>query len=206
MRMTSENRVSAGTRPFTAQARTRVKRICVFCGSHVGSDESFVRVARETAQAIVSAGYGIVYGGGSVGLMGALADAALAAGGEVVGVIPEALAVSEVAHANLTEMHVVRSMHERKFLMVESSDAFIALPGGFGTMDEFCEVLSWRQLRIHDKPIGLLNHRGYYDALIALFDTMVREGFVGPHNRRLFTDAPTIGELLTKMFVQRKLV
>lgn len=182
------------------------KRICVFCGSHVGNDESYAEVARRTAVGIVKAGYGVVYGGGSVGLMGILADATLEAGGEVVGVIPHALALSEVAHANLTELHVVRSMHERKFLMAELCEAFVALPGGFGTMDEFCEILSWRQLRIHNKPIGLLNHRGYYDNLIALFDFMVREGFVGPHNRRLFVDAPDIDELLAAMFERQLLI
>jgi uncharacterized protein (TIGR00730 family) len=180
-----------------------MNRICVFCGSHVGNDESFARLAREAADTIVRAGYGVVYGGGSIGLMGIVADAALAAGGEVIGVIPRALARTEVAHEGLTELHIVGTMHERKALMAESSDAFIALPGGFGTMDEFCEILSWRQLRIHDKPLGLLNYRGYYDALLSLFDSMVREGFVGPHNRRLFVDAPSIDELLVKMFEER---
>jgi uncharacterized protein (TIGR00730 family) len=180
-----------------------MKRICVFCGSHVGNDDSFARIAREAAEAIVRAGYGIVYGGGSIGLMGIVADAALACGGEVIGVIPQTLARTEIAHEGLTELHVVTTMHERKALMEDVSDAFIALPGGYGTMDEFCEVLTWRQLRIHDKPIGLLNYRGYYDALLALFDSMVREGFIGPHTRRLFTDADTIERLLTEMFEEK---
>ncbi len=180
-----------------------MKHICVFCGSHVGNDDAYVRVAREAAEAIVRAGYGIVYGGGSIGLMGIVADAALLAGGEVIGVIPQFLARTEVAHEGLTELHVVATMHERKALMDGASDAFIALPGGFGTMDEFCEVLTWRQLRIHDKPIGLLNYKGYYDALLELFDSMVREGFIGPHTRGLFTDAPTIDELLLKMFAEQ---
>jgi uncharacterized protein (TIGR00730 family) len=182
-----------------------MKRICVFCGSHVGNDAAYARIARETAEAIVAAGYGVVYGGGGIGLMTIVADAALAAGGEVIGVIPQALARTEMAHPGLTELHVVETMHERKALMVDLSNAFVALPGGFGTMDEFCEVLSWRQLRIHDKPIGLLNYRGYYDALLALFDSMVREGFVGPHTRRLFVDAPSIGELLAEMFAEKNL-
>ena len=176
-----------------------MKRICIFCGSHAGS-EAYVATARHAAETIVGAGYGIVYGGGSIGLMGAVADAALACGGEVIGVIPEALARAEIAHEGLAELHVVKTMHERKALMNERSDAFVALPGGFGTMDEFCEVLSWRQLRIHDKPIGLLNHRGYYDALLALFDSMLVEGFIGPQTRRLFTDAGNVEELLRKMF------
>ena len=157
-------------------------------------------MAREVAQAIVAAGYGVVYGGGSVGLMGIVADAALKSGGEVIGVIPHALARTEIAHEGLTELHIVNTMHERKALMDDASDAFIALPGGFGTMDELCEVLSWRQLRILEKPIGLLNFRGYYDALLELFDSMVREGFIGPHTRALLTDAPTIEELLSTMF------
>lgn len=180
-----------------------MKRICVFCGSHTGNGESYAQMAREVAEKIVAAGYGIVYGGGSVGLMAIVADTALALGGEVIGVIPHALARTEIAHPGLTELHIVKTMHERKEIMDNASDAFVALPGGYGTMDEFCEVLSWRQLRIHDKPIGLLNYRGYYDALLSLFDHMVREGFIGPHTRRLFTDAESIDELLTEMFEPR---
>jgi uncharacterized protein (TIGR00730 family) len=182
-----------------------MSRICVFCGSHTGSDPAYAEMARQAAQAIVAAGYGVVYGGGGVGLMKIVADAALAAGGEVIGVIPHALARTENAHQGLTALHVVDTMHERKALMEDLSSAFIALPGGYGTMDEFCEVLSWRQLRIHDKPIGLLNYRGYYDALLALFDSMVREGFIGPHTRALFVDAPTIDELLDGMFAEKNL-
>lgn len=144
----------------------------------------------------------MVYGGGSVGLMGILADEALASGGQVIGVIPAALAVSEIAHQGLTKLHIVSTMHERKALMNEVSDAFIALPGGYGTMDEFCEVLSWRQLCIHDKPIGLLNYRGYYDALVALFDSMLVEGFLTAQTRSLFVDASTIEELLGRMLLR----
>jgi uncharacterized protein (TIGR00730 family) len=182
-----------------------MKRICVFCGSHLGNDPAYAHMARQAAQEIVRAGYGIVYGGGSIGLMGVVADAALAAGGEVIGVIPHALARTELAHQGLTELHIVTTMHERKAMMDDASDAFITLPGGFGTMDELCEVLSWRQLRIHDKPIGLLNFRGYYDALLTLFDSMVREGFIGPHTRGLFTDAASIEELLAGMFAEKNL-
>jgi uncharacterized protein (TIGR00730 family) len=181
------------------------KRICVFCGSHLGNDASYARIAAESAEAIVAAGYGVVYGGGGVGLMKVVADAALASGGEVIGVIPRALARTEMAHQGLTQLHVVQTMHERQALMEDLSDAFVALPGGYGTMDEFCEVLSWRQLRIHDKPIGLLNYRGYYDALLGLFDSMVRQGFVGPYTRGLFIDAPAVDELLAKMFAERNL-
>jgi uncharacterized protein (TIGR00730 family) len=171
-------------------------RICVFCGAHSGRDGSDLEITRQVARAIVYAGFGIVYGGGRVGLMGALADAALAVGGEVVGVIPRSLARVEVAHDGITTLHVVETMHERKALMTDLSDGFVALPGGFGTMDEFHEILTWRQLRIHDKPIGLLNVNGYYDPLLGQFDRMVAEGFVVPENRTLFVTAATIDELL----------
>jgi uncharacterized protein (TIGR00730 family) len=171
-------------------------RICIFCGAHAGRDGVYLDVARQTARALVAGGYGIVYGGGRVGMMGALADTALALGGEVVGVIPRGLATVEVAHDGITQLHVVDSMHERKALMADLSDAFIALPGGFGTMDEFHEILTWRQLQIHDKPIGLLNAFGYYDALLSLFDRMVDDEFLRPKTRTLFVTAPTIEELL----------
>jgi uncharacterized protein (TIGR00730 family) len=177
-----------------------VRYICVFCGSRDGNDPAYATLASATAQAIVAAGYGVVYGGGSIGLMGIVANEALACGGEVVGVIPSALAVSEIAHPGLTKLRIVSTMHERKALMNEYSDAFIALPGGYGTMDEFCEVLTWRQLCIHDKPIGLLNYRGYYDALLALFDSMLGHGFLTAQTRRLFVDACEIEELLAAMF------
>ena len=171
-------------------------RICVFCGARAGENDRFLELARETARALVRAGFGIVYGGGRVGLMGALADAALAEGGEVIGVIPRGLATAEVAHDRLSGLHVVESMHERKALMADLSDGFAALPGGFGTMDEFHEILTWRQLRIHDKPIALLNADGYYDALLALYDRMERDGFLRAQTRALFTVAPTIADLL----------
>jgi len=175
------------------------QRVGVFCGSQAGNNGRYIEIAILAASSIVQRGYGIVYGGGSVGLMGVLADTALAAGGEVIGVIPQALSGKEIAHGGLTELHVVNSMHERKALMEGLSDAFIALPGGFGTMDEFCEILTWAQLRIHAKPVGLLNTSGYYDELIALFDKMVREGFVTPRNRTLVRSAGSIDELLDLM-------
>jgi uncharacterized protein (TIGR00730 family) len=176
------------------------RRICVFCGSSPGYDGSYLSMATTAATAIVRAGFAVVYGGGRVGLMGAVADAALAAGGEVVGVIPQALSSVEIEHPGLSALHVVGSMHERKALMASSSDGFVALPGGFGTMDEFCEILSWRQLGIHDKPIGLLNHAGYYNQLLALFDSMVAKGFLTAAHRRLFLHASSIEELLAEMF------
>ena len=176
-----------------------MKRICVFCGSHLGNDPSYARVARQAAEAIVAAGYGVVYGGGGIGLMKIVADAALAAGGEVIGVIPEALATAEVAHNGITQLHVVQSMHERKALMADLCDAFVALPGGFGTMDELHEILTWRQLGIHDKPIVLLNVDGYYDDLLSLYDRMQRDGFVRPQSRALIRVATGVDELLAEL-------
>lgn len=172
------------------------KRIGIFCGAHTGNGERYIEIASAVARRLVGSGYGIVYGGGRVGLMGVIADSALEAGGEVIGVIPEALASKEIAHAGLTQLHVVSTMHERKALMADLSDGFIAIPGGYGTMDEFCEILTWAQLRIHEKPVTLLNSDGYYDELLALFDKMVREGFVTTTNRGLVRSAQTIEDLL----------
>lgn len=172
-------------------------RLCIFCGAHPGRTERFRDTAIELARALVGAGYGIVYGGGRVGLMGAIADAALEAGGDVIGVIPEALATAEVAHAGVTQLHIVQSMHERKALMADLSDGFVALPGGFGTMDEFHEILTWRQLGIHDKPIVLMNVDGYYDDLLSLYERMERDGFVRPQTRALFTAVSSIDALLS---------
>ena len=174
-------------------------RLCIFCGSNPGRDPEHARVAADAARAIVAAGYGIVYGGGRVGLMGVVADAAVAAGGEVIGVIPRSLARAEVAHGALTKLHVVETMHQRKALMAELSDAFVALPGGFGTMDEFCEMLTWRQLRIHDKPIALLNTGGFYDHLLGLFARMLDEGFLGANSEKLFLCASTIDDVLAQI-------
>lgn len=177
------------------------QRVGIFCGAHTGNGARYAEIAEGVAKRVVERGFGIIYGGGRVGLMGVIADAALAAGGEVIGVIPEALATAEIAHGGLTQLHVVASMHERKALMADLSDAFIALPGGFGTMDEFHEILTWAQLRIHDKPVGLLNAGGYYDELLALYDKMVREGFVTVTNRSLVQSSATVDDLLSHMFV-----
>jgi uncharacterized protein (TIGR00730 family) len=176
------------------------RRLAIFCGAHTGKNPEYAEIAAQAARAIVQRGFGIVYGGGRVGLMGVVADTALQAGGEVVGVIPGSLASEEIAHNGLTQLHVVSSMHERKALMADLSNGFIALPGGFGTMDEFCEILTWAQLRIHAKPVGLLNAAGYYDELLALFDKMVDQGFLTRINRALVRSALTIGELLDSMF------
>jgi uncharacterized protein (TIGR00730 family) len=173
-----------------------MKRICVFCGARSGNKPVYAQAARDAALAIVAAGYGIVFGGGRVGLMGILADTALEAGGEVVGVIPSALASREIAHHGVTKLHVVADMHERKAMMADASDGFIALAGGYGTMEEFAEILTWRQLGIHDKPIGLVNTDGFYDQLIGAIDRMTDDGFVTAENRTLFRVEPTIEALL----------
>jgi uncharacterized protein (TIGR00730 family) len=160
-------------------------RVCVYCGSNSGSRPAYERAAWEMGAALARRGLELVYGGGRVGLMGAIADAVLAEGGKVIGIIPEALVAKEVAHRGLTELRVVNSMHERKAMMVELADAFIALPGGFGTLEEFCEVLTWAQLGLHQKPHGLLNVEGFYDPLLSFFDHAVAENFVRPAHRSL---------------------
>ncbi len=158
--------------------------ICVYCGSRLGDSARFVATAQEMGEAIARRGARLVYGGGRVGLMGVVADAALAAGGLVVGVIPEALLQREVGHSRLTELLVVRSMHERKQAMAERADAFVALPGGIGTLEELYEVWSWQQLGYHDKPVALLNVDGYYDPLIDFMAQSVRRGFVSEEQHR----------------------
>jgi uncharacterized protein (TIGR00730 family) len=162
-----------------------VRRICVFCGSSDGARPGYAAAATSLARYLAANNIAIVYGGSKVGLMGTLADAALDAGGDVIGVIPGSLIEKEVAHVRLTDLRVVNSMHERKALMVELSDAFIALPGGFGTLEEFCEVLTWAQLGLHRKPCGILNVEGYYDRLLALFDHAVAEQFLKSAHRRM---------------------
>jgi uncharacterized protein (TIGR00730 family) len=162
-----------------------LRAVCVFCGSREGTRPSYAEAARLVGKTLARREIGVVYGGGRVGLMGAVADAALEEGGEVVGVIPEALLAREIVHEGLTKLHIVDSMHERKRLMARLSDGFVTLPGGYGTFEEFLEVLSWAQLGIHEKPCGLLDVDGYYEPLTALFDEAVREGFVPPHHRSL---------------------
>jgi uncharacterized protein (TIGR00730 family) len=161
------------------------KRICVFCGSSSGARESYSLAAASLARHLVANGIAIVYGGGKVGLMGKLADAALGAGGEVIGIMPRSLVEKELAHPGLSDFRVVGSMHERKAQMAGLSDAFIALPGGYGTFEEFCEVLTWTQLGLQRKPCGILNVDGYYDPLLALFDHAVTEQFLRPPHRQM---------------------
>jgi uncharacterized protein (TIGR00730 family) len=155
-------------------------RVCIFCGSSAGRHPAFANAAHALATELARRDMEVVYGGGNVGLMGVVADAALAAGGRVTGVIPHGLVARELAHPGLTTLHVVTSMHERKALMAELSDAFIALPGGFGTLEEFCEVVTWTQLGIHLKPCGLLNVAGYYDGLLSFLAHALHEEFLRP--------------------------
>jgi uncharacterized protein (TIGR00730 family) len=162
-----------------------MRRVCIFCGSNNGARTVYVDAAGAMGAALARRHIGLVYGGGRVGLMGVVADAVMAGGGEVIGVIPEALVAKEVAHEGLPDLRVVGSMHERKALMAELADAFVALPGGYGTLEEFCEVVTWAQLGLHRKPCGLLNVGGFYDRLLALFDHAVAEHFVRPAHRAL---------------------
>lgn len=172
-----------------------MRRICVFCGSSFGSRPEYRQAAAEVGALLARKGVGLVYGGSNVGLMGVVADTVLAGGGDVIGVIPDALVAKEVAHRGLADLRVVGSMHERKALMAELSSAFLALPGGFGTLEEFIEAVTWSQLGLHRKPCGVLNVCGYYDSLLAMLDHAVEEQLLRPENRALVlveTDAETL--------------
>lgn len=176
-----------------------MKRVCVFCGSNTGVRPEYAAAARGLADELVRRQLGLVYGGGSVGLMGVLADAVLAGDGEVIGVIPRPLASREVAHAGLTRLRVVDSMHERKATMASLADGFIALPGGLGTLEETLEIVTWAQLGIHGKPVALLNVGGYYDGLRAFLGHAVAEGFVRPEHFALLLFGGTPVEVLDRM-------
>jgi uncharacterized protein (TIGR00730 family) len=176
-----------------------MNRVCVFCGSNSGSRPVYAKAAEQLGRALVRRGIGLVYGGGRVGLMGVVADTMLAEGGDVVGVIPHALMVREVGHERLTQLHVVETMHERKALMSELSDGFVAMPGGFGTFEELCEIVTWAQLGIHAKPCAVLNVDGYYDPLLALFDHAVGERFLRPQHRGLVLEGRDPDALLDAM-------
>ena len=177
----------------------RLHRICVFCGSSIGSHPAYRQAAEQLGALLVEGGIELVYGGGNIGLMGVLADSVLARGGRVIGVIPSFMQAREVAHNGLSELRIVSSMHERKAVMSDLSDGFIAMPGGFGTFEEFCEVVTWSQLRLQSKPCGLLNVEDYYAPLLELFDGAVREGFLREENRRLVLDDDNPARLLDKM-------
>lgn len=166
-----------------------IRRVCVYCGANVGARPAYAEAARRLGRFLGERGLGLVYGGGNVGLMGVVADAALAAGAEVVGVIPRALVARELGHQGLTELRVVATMHERKAVMAELADAFVALPGGLGTLDELFEVMTWAQLGLHQKPIGLLDVDGFFAPLITYLDRAVTEGFVRAEHRAALTVA-----------------
>jgi uncharacterized protein (TIGR00730 family) len=178
------------------------RSICVFCGSQPGRQPQYAEAAEAFGRLLGERSIRVVYGAGNVGLMGVLADAALAAGGEVIGVIPQMLVDRELAHPRLTELRIVASMHERKALMAELSDAFVALPGGLGTYEELCEALTWTQLGIHHKPCGCLNVHGYFDPLVRLLDHAVNEGFLRHDHRRNLVSSDRPDELLALLSKQ----
>lgn len=173
-----------------------MKRVCVFCGSSAGNRPEYRDAAEQLARELTRRHIGLVFGGGGVGLMGIVADAMLAAGGHVIGVIPHALVAREVGHKVLPDLRIVNSMHERKAMMAELSDAFIAMPGGFGTFEEFCEAVTWTQLGLHRKRCGLLNVSGFYDSLLSLFDRAVPDGFLKPSSRDLVVASDNPAALL----------
>jgi uncharacterized protein (TIGR00730 family) len=180
-----------------------MRRLCVFCGSSAGNRPEYRAAARRLGELLAGRGVGLVFGAGHIGLMGVLADAVLANGGEAVGVIPQALVDKELAHRGLTALHVVDTMHQRKALMADLADGFAALPGGYGTADEFFEVLTWAQLGLHARPTGLLNVAGFFDPLLAWVDQCVREGFLRPEHRDSLLVAGDPEELLEMLLHSR---
>lgn len=176
-----------------------MKNICVYCGSRTSTNPKFPELAKEAGRSIADRGWGIVYGGGKVGMMGKLADAALANGGSIQGVIPTRLKEREVAHLGLTDLHETQDMHTRKALMESLSDAFLILPGGFGTLDEFFEILTWRQLGIHSKPIFVLNEEGYFDGLLAFTENAVRHDFIQKDSLDLFNICTDLESCMEQM-------
>jgi uncharacterized protein (TIGR00730 family) len=179
-----------------------MRSLCVFCGSRTGTPAVYADAARALGSALVRRRIGLVFGAGHVGLMGVLADAVLAAGGEAVGVIPQGLVDRELAHTRLTRLYIVGSMHERKALMADLADAFLALPGGYGTLEELFEIVTWKQLRLHDKPIGLYNVAGFFDPLLAWIDRAIIEDFVRPKHRALLTVGTDVDALLDQLAAQ----
>lgn len=179
--------------------RPTIRRVCVFCGSKAGTDPIHATLAGALGEEFANRGLELVFGGGKVGLMGILADSVLARGGRAVGVIPDPLMIKELAHTGLTELRVVPSMHARKALMAELSDGFVALPGGFGTLEELLETITWAQLGLHRKPIGLLNIAGFFDPLLAMFEHAVHAGFLRRKYLDLFFAAPEPGQLVDQL-------
>ncbi len=175
------------------------RAVCVFCGSQPGATSAYLDAARELGAELARRSVAVIYGGGHVGMMGALADSALAAGGEVIGVIPEHLMRPEVAHQRLTELLIVDSMHTRKRTMASRADAFVVLPGGYGTFEEMFEMVTWRQLRLHAKPVGLVNVDGYFDHLLAFLQHAAQQEFIRPQHRDLLLVAPSPSDLLERL-------
>jgi uncharacterized protein (TIGR00730 family) len=184
---------------------TCVHSMCIFCGSSRGKDPVFAHHARQMGQALARRQWTLVFGGGHIGLMGVIADAVLEAGGKAIGVIPRVLVEKELAHTGLTELHIVETMHQRKALMAELSDAFAALPGGVGTADELFEIITWAQLGLHRKPVGLLNTAGYFDSLLDWIERMTEEGFLRPGDRDLLLVSDTCEDLLERLQAFRPL-
>jgi uncharacterized protein (TIGR00730 family) len=176
-----------------------MQRLCVFCGSRTGARPEYADAARRLGARLAQRKIGLVFGAGHIGLMGVLADAVLAAGGEAIGVIPQGLVDAELAHTGLTRLHVVAGMHERKALMAELADAFLALPGGHGTLEELFEIVTWKQLRLHDKPIGLLNVAGFFDPLLGWIEHAIAEDFIRPKHRDLLVAGDDIDTVLTRL-------
>lgn len=177
-------------------------RIALYCGARKGNDPGYARLAQQVARTLAQRGIGIVYGGGNIGLMGEIAEAAIQARGEIIGIIPGSMVEEELAHHGITRLEIVSTMHQRKARIEELADAFIALPGGYGTLDELFEIITWRQLKLHQKPIGLLNHQGYYDELVAFLDKASRDGFVPAKNRDLLLVANDLESLLQRMLTK----
>jgi hypothetical protein len=176
-----------------------MKRVCVFCGSSTGARSSYATAAKRLGELLAKRGIGLVFGGGRIGLMGAVADAVLAKGGEAIGVIPDSLMQREIGHPGVSKLHVVETMHERKALMADLSDAFIAMPGGYGTLEEICEIITWSQLGIQAKPCGFLNVDHYWDGFLKFLDHAVQERFLRSENRDLIQVASTPEEMLEKL-------
>jgi uncharacterized protein (TIGR00730 family) len=183
-----------------------LRRLCVFCGASPGLNPAHAAFARDVGAGLAARGIGVVYGGGRVGLMGALADGALGAGGEVIGVIPRGLVDRELAHSGVTELRVVETLHERKAVMASLADGFVALPGGLGTLEELAEAMSWAQLDLHDKPCGLLDPTGYFEPLLAFLDRAVEEGFLATGHRELLVVGRDLDSLLTRFGAHRAAV
>jgi uncharacterized protein (TIGR00730 family) len=189
--------VSRTASRYSVEDMSKVRTVCVYCGSSDGTREVYRAVARELGNALANAGFRLVYGGGCVGLMGVVADAVLSGGGEVIGIIPQYLVDREVAHRGLTGLQIVENMHQRKHMMAELADAFVAMPGGYGTLDELCEVLGWAQLGLHSKPVILLDTEDYWQPLFSMLDHAVNEGFLKPNNRENALRASCVEEVLT---------